>query len=379
MKTRYFSTVLVILALIGPLLAGDWQRATEPRAWSFPRDHGAHPEFKTEWWYFTGNLRSQDGEAFGYQLTFFRQGLRPGPPSPSRWSLRDLYFGHFTVTDVARGTFHHREKIDRGALGISRYSEERMDLLLDGWTIQQIGPDTFHLRANSDGLALDLRVEAVKPMVFHGDRGLSQKGPQPGNASHYYAYTRLQSTGTLTVDGRSVEVSGWSWFDHEFSTSVLGPDQIGWDWFSLQLETGEELMVYQIRKADGTADPLSKGSWIRADGSRVHLPSSAFFIEPTGHWTSRVSGATYPSGWIIRVPEFQAELMVQPQVADQELKLSGLAPFYYWEGSCRISGKAFGKSVKGFGYAELTGYAAPLGQELRDEASEPSATSATQP
>ncbi len=367
MKLFYLCSLALSSIFLSPVLADGWERAKEPRAWSFPRDHGAHPEFKTEWWYFTGNLSSPDGQNFGYQLTFFRQGLRRGPASPSRWNLRDLYFGHFTVTDVGKSKFHHREKIDRGALGTSRYSEERMDLDLDGWTVRQTGPERFHLQARDNGLALDLHVEAAKTMVLHGDRGLSQKGPQPGNASHYYAFTRLKSTGTLTVDGRTFEVSGWSWFDHEFSTSILGPDQIGWDWFSLQLDNGEELMVYQIRKTDGTADPLSKGTWIHADGSHVHLPSSAFSIEPTGRWTSRVSGATYPSGWLIRVPEFETKLTVQPQLADQELKLSGLAQFYYWEGSCRISGLARGQPVTGFGYAELTGYATPLGQELRDE------------
>lgn len=365
----FVSTLCLILLLSLTGQSDPWRRATEPWPWSFPRDHGAHPDFRTEWWYFTGNLAAENGDRFGYQLTFFRQGLRRGDPSPSRWALRDLYFGHFAITDVARRKFHHREKIDRGALGTSRYSEEDMNHDLDGWTIRQLGPGTFHLKAEDRGIALDLRVEAAKPMIFHGDRGLSQKGPEPGNASHYYAFTRLASTGTVTVDGKTFPVTGSSWFDHEFSTSLLGPNQIGWDWFSLQFDTGEELMVYQIRLTDGSPDPLSKGSWIRKDGTRVHLPSSAFLIQPTGQWRSRVSGATYPSGWIIRVPEFGAELRVEPQLADQELKLSALADFYYWEGSCRISGTIGGQPVNGFGYAELTGYAAPLGRELRAEES----------
>ncbi|MFQ3671056.1 MAG: lipocalin-like domain-containing protein, partial [Verrucomicrobiia bacterium] len=356
----------LLLATTPEPTSDGWKRATEPHTWSFPRDHGAHPDYRTEWWYFTGNLTAPQGDRFGYQLTFFRQGLRRADPSPSRWSLRDLHFGHFAITDIARSTFHHREKIDRGALGTSHYSQERMDLDLDGWTIRQLGPETFHLHARDRNLALDLRLNAAKPMVFHGDRGLSQKGPQPGNASHYYAFTRLASEGTLTVGNRTFTVTGWSWFDHEFSTSLLGPDQIGWDWFSLQLDHGEELMVYQIRRTDGSPDPLSKGSWIHQDGTLVHLPSSAFTIQPTGQWKSRVSGATYPSGWVIRVPERQAEFHVQPQLNDQELRLNALAPFYYWEGTCRISGTINGQPVTGSGYAELTGYAAPLGQEIRN-------------
>jgi predicted secreted hydrolase len=342
-----------------------WARAVEPRAWSFPRDHGAHPEYKTEWWYFTGNLASEDGRRFGYQFTLFRQGLRPGERSPSRWSVRDVYFGHFAITDVNQRRFFHEEKIDRGALGTSRYSEAKMDLELDGWTITQVGEASFQIQAETKAIGINLLVEATKPMVLHGKKGLSQKGLEIGNASHYYAFTRMHSNGTLRVGQETIPVTGSSWFDHEFSTSVLDANQIGWDWFSLQLSNGEEIMVYQLRQTDGSKDPLSKGSWIERSGLHHHLAADAFMIQPQGTWKSPVSGGTYPSGWTISIPSRKTELRVIPQLENQELNLTGLADFHYWEGTCRIEGTINGEPVTGFAYVELTGYAKPLGGELK--------------
>lgn len=364
-KTLLLSVFLLTL-LSSFLRAADpaWSRALAPRAWQFPRDHGAHPDFKTEWWYYTGNLAARDGRRFGYQLTFFRQGLRlPEEKSSSRWALTDLYFVHFTVTDVKGGKFHYAEKLNRGALGQVETSTTGMDLRVENLHIKTIGPDRYQLLAENGEFGLSLEVTAAKPLVLQGDKGLSQKAPEPGNASHYYSYSRMDSTGTVRIGKESFPVTGLSWFDHEFSTSSLASNQVGWDWFSIQLDQGEELMLYQVRRQDGGKDPLSNGTWVLADAT-VPLRSGDFTIEALGFWKSPAKG-TYPSGWKLTIPKLEAVLEVRPQVADQELRLSALSDFAYWEGSCRIEGTVKGKKVAGYGYTELTGYAAPIGLEMK--------------
>lgn len=341
-----------------------WSRALAPRAWQFPRDHGAHPDFKTEWWYYTGNLATRDGRRFGYQLTFFRQGLRlPEEKSSSRWALTDLYFVHFTVTDVHHDKFHYAEKLNRGALGQVETSTTGMDLRVENLRVKTIGPDRYQLLAENGEFGLSLEVVAAKPLVLQGNKGLSQKAADPGNASHYYSYSRMDSSGTIRIGKESFPVTGLSWFDHEFSTSSLAANQVGWDWFSIQLDQGEELMLYQVRRQDGSKDPLSNGTWVLADAT-VPLQSGDFTIEALGSWKSPVKG-TYPAGWKLTIPKLEAVLEVRPQIADQELRLSALSDFAYWEGSCRIEGTVKGKKVGGYGYTELTGYAAPIGLEMK--------------
>jgi len=341
-----------------------WSRATAPRDWQFPRDHGAHPDYKTEWWYFTGNLATQDGRRFGYQLTFFRQGLRLSElKSTSRWTLTDLYFAHFTITDVKNDKFHFTEKLNRGSLGQVETSTTGMFLRMENWRIQTIGPDRYQLLAENDEFGLSLEVAAVKSLVLQGNKGLSQKGAEPGNASHYYSYTRMKSSGTIRIGKESFPVNGLSWFDHEFSTSSLSADQAGWDWFSIQLENGEELMLYQIRRQDGSKDPLSKGTWV-LEKAGIPLQANDFTIEATDQWKSPLKGK-YPASWKITIPKLEAVLEVRPQVKDQELRLSALSEFSYWEGTCKVEGIVKGQKVTGYGYTELTGYASPVGPEMK--------------
>jgi predicted secreted hydrolase len=344
--------------------AEGWLRAVEPRRWEFPRDHGAHPDYRTEWWYFVGNLADEAGRRFGYQLTFFRQGVVREPTlRASRWAVRDVYFAHFTVTDVAAGRFHFGERVARGALGGARVSERHMDLGIGSWEIVPEAEDGFRLRADEPGYAINLRVKPMKPVVFQGDRGLSQKAEGRGNASHYYALTRLRTEGTVRTGNKIHRVEGLSWLDREFSTSVLGEGQVGWDWFSIQLDSGEDLMLYQMRRDDGRPDPHSKGSWIAVDGTKTHLAAAEFSIEATGRWKSP-EGTVYPSGWVLRVPGMGLELKVRPQVADQELRLNKLSDLTYWEGTCRVEGTRLGRRVAGYGYAELSGYKVPVGKSL---------------
>jgi predicted secreted hydrolase len=341
------------------LPAEPWQRADGPWAWSFPRDHGAHPSFQTEWWYFTGNVQDAHQHRFGYQLTLFRQGVQFKPAQPnSQWGVRDFYFGHFTISDLATGRFHVEERVSRGALG---EATDRMDVKLGSWTIQQQGAqEDYKLSAHAADLDLNLEEHPLKPLVLEGLHGLSQKDRGQGEASYYYSYPRLATTGELRIGDTTYPVTGLSWFDHEFSTGSLGKDQVGWDWFCLQLDNHEEVMLYVMRDKSGAMDPVSEGTWVRADGGSDRLPPGSFTVQKTRTWTSPATGAIYPAGWHIVIPAHQADLTVSPALADQELRLSKMGNLDYWEGACTTSGTIDKAQVTGVGYTELTGYAGAL-------------------
>ncbi len=340
-----------------------YARAFAPRPFLFPADHGAHPEFRTEWWYFTGNLRGPDGGEHAYQLTFFRSALAPRSAArSSAWATRQAWLGHLALSGPGRGSFRAFERWGRESLGLAGARSEPLRIWLRGWSAEGIsakGPP-LRLRAEAEGgaYALDLRLEAGKPVVLQGDRGLSRKGTEPGNASYYYSLTRMPTRGRLTLAGRRVEVSGLSWMDREWSTSGLAPGLAGWDWFSLQLSDGRELMLYRLRRADGTADPASSGTLVERDGRARTLGAGEASIRTLGSWTSSASGVRYPAGWQIGIPAAGLDLRVTPRLADQELRLS----FRYWEGAVRIAGTARGAAglapVSGRGFAELTGYRA---------------------
>lgn len=344
-----------------------WQRAIGPWSWVFPRDHGAHPDFKTEWWYFTGNLQDSRQHHFGYQLTLFRQGIQFTPAQPqSRWAVRDFYFGHFTISDIENDHFHVRERVSRGALGGAKAEVGHMDVALGPWTIQQDAGEGIHLVAPEPDLAIDFMAHPLKPLILEGVGGLSQKAKGAGQASYYYSYPRLATTGKLRIADQTYDVSGLSWFDHEFSTSSLGPDQVGWDWFCLQLDNHEEIMLYAMRDKSGAMDPVSEGTWVKADGSSERLAPGSFSIERQGTWRSPVSGAVYPAGWHIVVPGHRADLIISPEMANQELHLIRMGALDYWEGACSTRGNVADKNVSGVGYTELTGYAGSLQGGLKD-------------
>jgi predicted secreted hydrolase len=339
-------------------MAGDaagFARAAGPREFVFPADHGPHPVFRTEWWYFTGNLTADDGREFGFQLTFFRNALGPDTPAiDSNWATRQAYMGHFALSDVSGREFHAFERFDRGALGLAGAEREPMRVWIGRWqaSSDSSSRSEFRIRAEEDGVGIDLQVDALKPIVLQGVEGLSQKGPEPGNASYYYSLTRMAAVGTVTVGGTEVPVRGLAWLDREWSTSALSPGLAGWDWFALQLDDGSELMVYRLRKDDGGTAPFSAGTFVRRDGSAVRLSADDFVLGESGRWTSP-RGGFYPSGWEIRVPRLDLDLTVVPRLDDQELDLA----FRYWEGAVAVGGRRNGRDVAGRGYVELTGYA----------------------
>lgn len=330
-------------------------RAVAPQDFAFPRDHGPHFDYQTEWWYYTGNLAAASGERFGYQLTFFRRGLTPGAPSAAGGLFTNqIYFAHFALTDVAGGRHRGVERFSRGAGGLAGATGEPFSVWLEDWRADALNADgsAMRLTARDGDLALELDLRAVKPIVAHGDRGLSPKSDQPGNASYYLSYTRMATEGRVTAGGRTLAVTGESWFDHEWSTSALGPNGLGWDWFSLQLSDGRELMFFQIRRDDGGIEAVSGGTLIEPDGSTVRLPAEAVQITVRGTWTSPATGGEYPARWTIRIPSEGIELDVEPWLPAQEMTLT----FAYWEGAVRVSGVSGGAAVTGAGYVEMTGY-----------------------
>jgi predicted secreted hydrolase len=333
--------------------------ADGPRPLVFPADHGPHDDFQTEWWYYTGNAQTPDGRYFGYQLTFFRRALVPPAERRSRssdWATDQVYMAHFALTDVAGKRFQSFERFERGAAGLAGAQASPFDVWLDDWSVEQIEPNVYRLRASQGDLALDLQLQDRKGPVLQGDQGYSQKGPDPGNASYYYSLTRLETSGTMRVGDAAYQVSGSSWMDHEWSTSYLTGNQVGWDWFALQLNDNSELMVFQIRKADSSIDPFASGTLIAPDGTTRRLSRDDFQITVGATWRSPRSGATYPAAWTIKVPSAGLTLDIKPYLADQELNVS----FTYWEGAVRITGEHAGHAVSGSGYIEMTGYAGSM-------------------
>ncbi|MCW8858289.1 MAG: carotenoid 1,2-hydratase, partial [Deltaproteobacteria bacterium] len=346
---------LSVAESLGGETAAGFARAFEPREFQFPRDHGPHPEFKTEWWYYTGNLKSASGRRFGYQLTFFRIALSPQAPSRnSEWATNQVYMAHFALSDPDAGQFHHFERFSRGAQRLAGAEAEPFKVWLENWSATSGTPQSLpmQLSAATGEVSIDLQLDSAKPIVLQGDAGLSQKSAEPGNASYYYSLTRMPTVGRISIEGESFAVSGASWLDREWSTSALGKNQLGWDWFSLQLSDGRELMYYQLRLRDGSADPLSSGVLVAADGSSQRLRASDLQIEVLDHWRSPHSGGRYPARWRLLLAAQQLDLEIVPLLADQELQTS----VRYWEGAVAVQGRSAAGPVQGYGYVELTGY-----------------------
>lgn len=347
---------------VGTALGGGdssgYRRAYEPRSFEFPADHGPHPDFRNEWWYVTGNLVDTAGRAFGYQLTLFRIALAPAMPvADSAWRTNQIYMGHLALTDVAGRRHFGFERFSRGALDLAGARAAPFRVWLEDWELSGSESDIFplRLRAREGEIALDLALDAAKPMVLQGDRGLSRKSAEPGNASYYYSYTRLPTQGTVRMSKHSFSIQGESWLDREWSTSALGPDQSGWDWFALQLDDGRDLMFYRLRRKDSGTDPFSKGTLVETDGQARLLSWDAVELQPLGEWTSPRTGDRYPAGWRLRLPAEHLDLTVTPKVADQEMRLT----VRYWEGAVAVKGRAGDREITGQGYLEMTRYEPP--------------------
>lgn len=333
-------------------------RATVPGAVNFPRDLGPHEDYQTEWWYYTGNLQTEDGRDFGYQFTIFRRAIQPMSEvpqvdNPSTWRSNQIYLAHFTVSDMGGDEFHVAERFSRGGAELAGAQAQPYYVWLEDWSVTEVEPGTVRIQADTEDVSLDLTLVETMPPVLHGDGGLSQKGPEPGNASYYYSIVRQATSGELVIGEETFQVDGLSWKDHEYSTSALSPGSVGWDWFSLQLDDGSALMLFQIRRDDGSIEPYSSASFISNDGALQTLGHEEWQLDVLDTWTSPHSGGEYPAHWRLRIPSIDLDLEGRPMMADQELNVSTI----YWEGASEFSGTLSGEPVTARGYVEMTGYA----------------------
>jgi predicted secreted hydrolase len=352
--------------------SGSFTHAREGYRYQFPRDHGAHDSFRTEWWYYTGNVTTKDGRPFGYQLTFFRRGISPEQIEtlPSKWSITQLYLAHFAVSDPKNSRFVYAEKLSRAGLGKAGAEAGRLHVWIDQWRAEAMEPDPAGRRGEqilkaSDGhTAIALAVVPLKPLIIHGAGGISRKGGARDQASHYYSLTSLATTGTLTIGEESFDVTGTSWMDHEFGSADLAPELDGWDWFGLQMDDQTELMLYRLRRADGSTDPASGGTFIDREGKGHPLGGNDFTMEPISFWTSPRSKARYPQRWRLAIPSRELSLELVPRMAEQELRTDHSTQVTYWEGAVESRGTSRGKPLTGVGYMELTGYAERFTKKL---------------
>lgn len=343
---------------MGEVTNEDFSKAVEKRKFIFPDDHGPHPDFRTEWWYFTGNLTSDDKRKFGYQFTIFRTALsKQKNERNSKWNSNQIYMAHFAVTDIDENKFFFDERFSREGNNLAGAQINPFKVWVEDWQIIQTESrtkyelPTISIKAKTDKMEINFTLEAIKPFVLQGDEGLSQKGKQPGNASYYYSYTRLKTDGKIILSGQEFSVRGFSWMDREWSTSALSEDQKGWDWFALQLEDNTEIMYYQMRKKDGTADVFSKGVFVDEKGASQLITKDSVVLKVTDYWLSP-TGEKYPSGWNLQIPSKEINLKINPAVKNQLMDVA----VRYWEGSVKIEGTKNGNRVNGRGYVELTGY-----------------------
>ncbi len=340
-----------------------YAKAEEARQFTFPDDHGPHPEFRHEWWYMTGNLDGPAAERFGFELTLFRFALAPLPASepsdPSAWRTDQVFIGHFAVTDVARQKFHVAERYARASVGLAGARVRPLRVWLENWSLTSMedSSSAWRIRASADDIELELSLMPLKAPVLNGQRGLSQKADEPGNATYYYSVPRLHAEGTLRIDDTVFPVSGLSWLDREWGSSVLSSEQQGWDWFSVQLSDGSDLMFYSLRKLDGSQDAHSAGTWVDRQGYSTPLGAEDVTIEVLAYWDSPLGGR-YPAAWRILCPLLDLDLQLEPVLEDQELNTTPR----YWEGAVDAMGKKGGVAIDGRGYAELTGYATEPGR-----------------
>ena len=327
----------------------------KPRTFVFPQDHGAHPEYRIEWWYFTGNIQSKSNRKFGYELTFFRFALTPDQiNTASAWRDNQMYMAHFALTDAKENKFYVDERSSRAGNGLAGAESDNYHVWLHDWKAEAIDGNNsnIYLSAKTDDFSIALQLQAQKKIALQGVDGLSQKSPQPGNASYYYSYTRMATSGQIEIKQRAFEVTGSSWMDREWSSSSLSKEQSGWDWFSLQLSDNSELMFYQLRRKDGNLSQNSSGAIFHADGSKTSLNLSELEIKVLDQWKSPHSQIIYPAKWQLLIPKLGLELIIVPLINDQELNVR----YRYWEGAVQVTGTKLGQAVSGQGYVELTGY-----------------------
>ncbi len=354
MSKQWLHILIGIFVSIQTGWSVEWNHITPPVDFSFPRDHGAHYDTKVEWWYFTGNLESSSGRQFGIQVTFFRHGLEPenNKPNEAQLKAKQLIIGHLAIADIQNKKFHFTQRMRRAGAGFANAATDEMHVWLGDWELQQ-NENTLHFQGSAPNLdaTLSIKWKPLKPLAKHGKNGYSQKGDDPGNASAYISYTRLETHADLQWKGKTYTLQGLSWFDHEWGTSQLGEDVVGWDWWGLHLDDGRDLMIYQLRKNDGTPIPQSSGTLVNADGTTEHISVKEFTLTPLEYWESPNTDARYPIRWEIEIPKKKLQFQITPKLHSSEMGTDETSGIIYWEGPVECNGSATGS-----GYMELTGY-----------------------
>ena len=356
--------ICLVVLLLFPPPALRYRVAMPGYHFKFPRDNFDHPQYHAEWWYYTGNLRARDGHQFGFELTFFRLGVSPRKAQDSIWDVRNIYMAHMAVSDLSGRRFYYHERYNRAGPGLAGIDANGALVWNGNWSAQWTG-DQQRLQAMTGDFAFALTLTTVKPPVINGRNGVSQKGPAKGDASHYISLTRLKTAGTMRIHDRTYQVAGVSWMDHEFFTEAHDPSLTGWDWFSVQLDNDTELMLYRLRLKDGRPSPYSSGTYVDAQGRSHFLSARDFSVTPGATWSSLRTQAHYPIQWRITVPSLQLDLRLTTPLNDQELVGRNALSPTYWEGAVRLNGEEAGEKIQGFGYLEMTGYAAPLKMNLK--------------
>ena len=348
------------------LLAQVFHLALPGYHYQFPRDHFNHPDYQIEWWYYTGNLQDATGHRFGFEVTFFRQAIKlPGNAAASEdpvWLPDQIYLAHLALSDIDRGGFYHTERLNRAGPGIAGSDIGSRKYWNGNWQAYWKSLETGEqqLQAVCDQFNLALHLNPKKGPVIHGQNGVSQKGPSPGDASHYISFTRIAASGDLTLGGRNFKLTGLAWMDHEFFTQQRNDSLSGWDWFAIQLDNDEELMLYRLRDKTGQPTSFSSGTYVDSLGIAHFLDSPQISFSPGGMWRSPKSGGNYPLAWQISVPSLGLQLSETASLENQELFTPDSVSPTYWEGAVTYQGTIHYKPAKGVGYLELTGYAEPL-------------------
>jgi predicted secreted hydrolase len=344
---------------VGP--ASKLRDGTEHTRVSLPRDLYAHHEVQTEWWYYTGHLATASGSKLGFELVFFkrRTDLDRFGIVPLRIIANPLYLAHFAISDLSRGQFRYEHlKSSGGIFDLpARASEDRYFLRLGKWTIREGAGGLHILKATlGEDLVFEARLRPTKPVAMNGHEGHGVSFKDNGEASRYFSFTRMQAEGEITWYGKTEPFTGSAWMDREFGTWRTTENQKGWDWFSIQLDNGSELMIYHIRNMAGLPSLYSSGTYMDQHGSGTHLSRDEFEIAVLDSWTSPRTGAEYPIKWRVRAPKFGLDLLVSASLQDQELDTRGTTMIVYWEGACDVRGRHGNEVVEGRAYVELVGY-----------------------
>ncbi len=345
---RTYLHAMLAIALAAQLIADGtgWREATPGYHYQFPRDHFEHQDFRTEWWYYTGNVTDARGKRFGFELVFFRSGQVPVSTNPSAWAVRDLYLAHAALTDIDGKHYWYEERPNRAGPGIAGASFSQQRVWNGNWQAHW-NDGTQTLDAVTGPFRFHLDLKPTKPFVINGENGLSQKAEGKGRASYYVSFPLLAVRGKITTSSGAHDVTGTAWMDHEWFTEQLAADEVGWDWFSVQLDNKTELMLFDLRRKDGSIDPYSSGTFVDASGHVRHLKREDFTLEPMEKW------GKYPIAWRIRVASLNLDLTCKAALENQEIKSAETSS--YWEGAVTYEG-----TQKGVGYLEMTGYDGPV-------------------